>query len=525
MLPSTKMYALLLWGVCLLFYVESMATSIPETRIISITVQPNNTNNQPVTESIKGLHPVTWDLTHKSAEDSTAVAAEKKVLPTVATDKNDKTNSSMDGLVLMNTTTTAQTSSPTLIPSTAEGTDKNQIQPPPTATTAADVAQSSPTATTASGGAQSSSIATTASGGAQSSSTATTASGGAQSSSPVTTASGGARSSSPGTTASGGAQSSSPGTTASGGARSSSPGTTASGGAHPSHSITDTAKHTTDKFHHPPATSSTNMTTPGKTSTDFAPTVAMSSLPTSITHPKSTPELPTTTTSEKSTQMTSSFNQSPTPSTATMTANITSEAAPVHGPTGTETSTSTEISSKSHSISTTNALNFISQFPEPSSATTDSPISISTAGIFNPHAPKRSRVPTTRPVTATTEAPTEVTKTSPSNEVQPCSIRGTVKQCLIIVASLAVLATIFMVSTIILCAKLSAKKYKVRKPPQATEMMCISSLLPERNHAYTRQRNPITNGVLVFPAAGDSDEDGGDNLTLSSFLPENDRYV
>ncbi|KAM4528516.1 P-selectin glycoprotein ligand 1 isoform 2-T2 [Odontesthes bonariensis] len=448
MLPSTKMYVPLLWRVCLLFYVESMTTSIPETRIINITVGPNNTNRQPVT----------WDLTHKSAEDSTAVAAERKVLPTAAT---DKTNSSMDGLVLMNTTATAGTSSPTRIASTAEDTDKNQVQ-------------LSPTATMASGGAQSSSTGTTASGGAQASSTGTTASGGAQS------------------------------------------------------TVTDTAKHTTDPFHLPSATSSTNMTTPGKTSTDFATTVAVSSQPTSITHPKSTPELPTTTPSEKSTQMTSSFSQSPTLSTATLTANITSEAAPVHGPTRTETSTSTELSSKSHSISTTNALNFTSQFPdkaESSSASTDSPISTSPAGIFNPHAPKRLPVATTRPVAATTEAPTEVPKTSPSNKVQPCSIRGTVKQCLIIIASLAVLATIFIVSTIVLCTKLSAMKYKVRKPQQATEMMCISSLLPERNHVYTRQRNPITNGVLVFPAAGDSDEDGGDNLTLSSFLPENDRYV
>uniref|UniRef100_A0A3Q3FNE6 Cell wall protein DAN4-like n=1 Tax=Labrus bergylta TaxID=56723 RepID=A0A3Q3FNE6_9LABR len=108
---------------------------------------------------------------------------------------------------------------------------------------------------------------------------------------------------------------------------------------------------------------------------------------------------------------------------------------------------------------------------------------------------------------------------------QPCSSRGVVKHCLIAIASLAGLATFFMVTTITLCTKLSTSRYRVRRPPQATEMMCISSLLPERNYTYTRQRNPVSNGVLVMHAGGDSDEEGGDNLTLSSFLPENDHLV
>ncbi|RVE65796.1 hypothetical protein OJAV_G00119950 [Oryzias javanicus] len=107
-----------------------------------------------------------------------------------------------------------------------------------------------------------------------------------------------------------------------------------------------------------------------------------------------------------------------------------------------------------------------------------------------------------------------------SSSVKTCSTRGLVNKCLIAVGALAVLATIFMVSTIVLCAKLSARKQKPRRRKESTEMICISSLLPERHHNYTRQRNPVTNGVLVFPAGGDSDEDGGDNLTLSSFLPE-----
>lgn len=120
---------------------------------------------------------------------------------------------------------------------------------------------------------------------------------------------------------------------------------------------------------------------------------------------------------------------------------------------------------------------------------------------------------------------TKVTQIPPTAQVQSCSVRHIVKQCLIAVAALAALATIFMVSTIILCTKLSVRKYRVKRPQQATEMMCISALLPERNHNYTRQRNPVSNGVLVIPSGADSDDDGGDNLTLSSFLPENDRFV
>uniref|UniRef100_A0A3P9P7C5 P-selectin glycoprotein ligand 1 n=1 Tax=Poecilia reticulata TaxID=8081 RepID=A0A3P9P7C5_POERE len=146
--------------------------------------------------------------------------------------------------------------------------------------------------------------------------------------------------------------------------------------------------------------------------------------------------------------------------------------------------------------------------------------STSPAGTFIPHI-----VGSTTPSTpSTTKAPCEPSKDSSSSNVLPCSTRGVEKQCLIVIAVLAIVATVFIVSTIVLCIKLSERKYKVRKPQQDTEMMCISSLLPDKSHTYTRQRNPVSNGVLVYPAGGDSDEEGGDNLTLSSFLPENDRY-
>lgn len=109
----------------------------------------------------------------------------------------------------------------------------------------------------------------------------------------------------------------------------------------------------------------------------------------------------------------------------------------------------------------------------------------------------------------------------------PCSTRAIANTCLVAIAILAAVATTFMVTTIVLCARLSSRsykyKFKAKKPPQETEMMCISSLLPEVNYSYSRQRNPLANGVLVLPAGKDSDDDMEDNMTLSSFLPESER--
>ncbi|XP_034047974.1 P-selectin glycoprotein ligand 1 [Thalassophryne amazonica] len=145
-----------------------------------------------------------------------------------------------------------------------------------------------------------------------------------------------------------------------------------------------------------------------------------------------------------------------------------------------------------------------------------------TPGVLIPVNPRKPT--TTKLAPATKTVPHDLSK-SPSEaaENRSCSTHSTAKQCLIAIASLAVLATIFMVSTIVLCTKLSSRKYRSKKQEQGTEMMCISSLLTERHYSYSKQCNPVRNGILVIPSGGDSDEDGGDNLTLSSFLPENDR--
>ncbi|KAK2819136.1 hypothetical protein Q5P01_024697 [Channa striata] len=324
---------------------------------------------------------------------------------------------------------------------------------------------------------------------------------------------------------------------------------------HPSQNsmMSPTAKPTVDQ--EVPTTSS-ETTAPATTfagvsassAASVATTAALSSLQTpNITEPQAASS---NTSSENFTQpphLIQNISSPTVPTATTETLNITSEAAPVFDPTSlpatvtSNATTSTELSSTSQLVSETQTHTLAPQVPHTTSSpsTTESPttsasndstlsttaFSSSAAGILIPRNPKRLPVSTTKSITSTPAAPRVVSKSPANAEIQSCSTRGVVKQCLIAIASLAVLATIFIITTIALCTKLSARKYKVKKRQQGTEMMCISALLPERNYSYSRQRNPISNGVRVIPIGGDSDEDGGDNLTLSSFLPENDRII
>ncbi|XP_060931790.1 P-selectin glycoprotein ligand 1 [Limanda limanda] len=266
--------------------------------------------------------------------------------------------------------------------------------------------------------------------------------------------------------------------------------------------ISETVKPTEDKTQRPSSTTSTDGTSPETTS-------ATSLRLTSTTNPEVTSGLSPSTTSQTS-------HTSPSSSTGTVTNPASEVSDTTSSPvttTKTLTTSSSESSASSHSPT---------ESPTDSSSSSTSLVSTSPAAIF----PKRLPIPWTTATPANTAAPCKVSKVPPSpSEGHPCSTRGTKNHCLIAIASLAVLACIFMVSTIILCTKLSSRRYKVRRPKESTEMMCISTLLPEEDFIYTRHRTPIANGVLVFPGGRDSDEDGGDNVTLSSFLPENDRYV
>ncbi|KAM6403790.1 P-selectin glycoprotein ligand 1 [Rhynochetos jubatus] len=91
-------------------------------------------------------------------------------------------------------------------------------------------------------------------------------------------------------------------------------------------------------------------------------------------------------------------------------------------------------------------------------------------------------------------------------------------KCLLAILLLALVAATFMVCTGVLGALLWRRARTARRRLNHTEMVCISSLLPDGEVA--------TNGPKPVPARrqkllldGGSEADG-DNLTLSSFLPE-----
>ncbi|KAM3940095.1 P-selectin glycoprotein ligand 1 [Leptodactylus fuscus] len=90
------------------------------------------------------------------------------------------------------------------------------------------------------------------------------------------------------------------------------------------------------------------------------------------------------------------------------------------------------------------------------------------------------------------------------------------KQCMLTILILAIVCTIFIISTIALAAKLSTmkQKNKLRHPITYTEMRCISSLLPDGD----QQNKPPPKRLKTFTST--MEESDGDNTTLHSFLPE-----
>lgn len=113
---------------------------------------------------------------------------------------------------------------------------------------------------------------------------------------------------------------------------------------------------------------------------------------------------------------------------------------------------------------------------------------------------------------------------SPWSSVAPSSTESLdyipVKQCLLAILILALVATIFLVCTVVLAVRLSRKNhmYPVRNY-SPTEMVCISSLLPEGSEGPTATANGSlpTKGQGLKVGPGKDHE--GDDLTLHSFLP------
>ncbi|XP_054450346.1 P-selectin glycoprotein ligand 1 [Pteronotus mesoamericanus] len=96
-----------------------------------------------------------------------------------------------------------------------------------------------------------------------------------------------------------------------------------------------------------------------------------------------------------------------------------------------------------------------------------------------------------------------------------------VKHCLLAILILALVATTFLVCTVVLAVRLSRKNhtYPVRSY-SPTEMVCISSLLPEGGEGPAVTANgslPATKKPGL--KGGSGEEHDGDDLTLHSFLP------
>lgn len=140
---------------------------------------------------------------------------------------------------------------------------------------------------------------------------------------------------------------------------------------------------------------------------------------------------------------------------------------------------------------------------------------------------KHTTAATTRMSTDAKKHTTQVTSTKKSSAAptHTCSTAssqgdGLVSRCLIAIASMAALTTIFIISTICLATKLSGYRYRHKAHLlQETEMVCISALMNDTDHPVPKpRRHPKSNGALI-PNTEDGDPDG-DNLTLNSFLPD-----
>ncbi|XP_076140295.1 P-selectin glycoprotein ligand 1 [Alosa pseudoharengus] len=162
--------------------------------------------------------------------------------------------------------------------------------------------------------------------------------------------------------------------------------------------------------------------------------------------------------------------------------------------------------------------------------TTTTNVSITSAIVVHP----RPHPKVTTTATATTKMTSKSTQPPSTPRKSDCPLQtavpgqkhqGLVNNCLIAIASLAGLATFFMVCSIVLCTKLSAAKHRYRyrlrsSGGEGTEMVCISALLPDGDGPVVRPKTPKSNGALIPVTDTDGDSDCGDNLTLNSFLPD-----
>ncbi|XP_016409382.1 P-selectin glycoprotein ligand 1-like [Sinocyclocheilus rhinocerous] len=153
------------------------------------------------------------------------------------------------------------------------------------------------------------------------------------------------------------------------------------------------------------------------------------------------------------------------------------------------------------------------------------PASLKPSKVTEKHMTAATRRMSTDAKGHTTEVTSTATKKSTTAMPHSCSTAssqgdGLVSRCLIAIASMAALTTIFIISTICLATKLSGYRYRHKAQLlQETEMVCISALMNDTDHPVPKpRRHPKGNGALI-PNTEDGDPDG-DNLTLNSFLPD-----
>ncbi|OXB84883.1 UNVERIFIED_CONTAM: hypothetical protein H355_016005 [Colinus virginianus] len=119
--------------------------------------------------------------------------------------------------------------------------------------------------------------------------------------------------------------------------------------------------------------------------------------------------------------------------------------------------------------------------------------------------------------TSLSAKPRGTTTPDPSDELWDSS--WLMNKCLLAILLLALVAAVFMVCTAVLGTLLWRRVRSARRQLSPTEMICISSLLPDSERAATngpRLSVPVRHRLLVDA----SSEADGDNLTLSSFLPD-----
>ncbi|XP_072921928.1 uncharacterized protein [Hemitrygon akajei] len=157
----------------------------------------------------------------------------------------------------------------------------------------------------------------------------------------------------------------------------------------------------------------------------------------------------------------------------------------------------------------------------PPTSTITSTTMHSTTTAATPSKASRSKVTTAIPIV------NDVTKVTTKNYNRLTTAQAATKkislvtQCLIVIAILAGICTIFVICTIVLCTKLSTQRHNYRiNQMNGTELICISALLPEEERKMRKKLRPKRLRDLRETMIGQASDTDDDDLTLQSFVTE-----